>query len=271
MAGGAWPHETRAEAELAQTGADAGDPAIQWQTHAEEVASDYAATILGWDTVAFDDSLDSPDSVQARVELYVATCEVTREDACREQSIREGRAQQEALLVLERLVREGEGGVWDVTEVFGPASFDHRVQPGWGRLPGGGQQQCPSTDPVVPADGEAEAAAQAVLTAANSRVPEIRTVWDWLEPEAQRQFGPYELFEHHLRSTPAEPYGEWIIDSAGRDFSLAQDLGSRCGEDVRAAAVAVYVTFPNDPNASEGTGATLIFIGHADGLKLWSV
>ena len=38
-----------------------------------------------------------------------------------------------------------------------------------------------------------------------------------------------------------------------------------------AAAVAVYVTFPNDPNASEGTGATLIFIGHADGLKLWSV
>ena len=139
-AAGAWrgtyPHETREQAEQAQERADAGDPAIQWQTHAEEVASDYAATILGWDTVAFDDSLDSPDSVQARVELYVATCEVTREDACREQSIREGRAQQEALLVLERLVREGEGGVWDVTEVFGPASFDHRVQPGWGRLPG---------------------------------------------------------------------------------------------------------------------------------------
>ena len=260
---GIWPHSTRADAEEAQAAAER-DPEQQWQFMSGEVAERYMRQVHGWDAVHFDDSLDGEPSEPVTT-LYAATCDTSSEDTCRDAAIAQGRAQQEVLLRLEQLVRQGRDGVWTVTAIHGPSSMDRRVQPGWGRIPAGSGADCPAGDLLVPTETAVREAAEALMNSANAAQPDTRAVWDLLDPVTQAQFAPYELFAYHLRTAPAAPYDQWRVEYVGPDYPSDLQVAQDCGQDVRDATMAAEVTFPNDPMAH----ATLVFVGHADGVRFW--
>jgi hypothetical protein len=104
-----WPEVSRAEAEKVQEQVDAGDASVQWRTDAASVALRYAHEVLGWTQpiVAVTETNDS-DSVIVGLTGPDASCAGTE---CQDPPT----PQSTVRIVLRRLIRSGEGGIWSVT------------------------------------------------------------------------------------------------------------------------------------------------------------
>jgi len=104
-----WPEVSRAEAQKVQDQVDAGDSAVQWRTDAGSVALRYAHEVLGWTQpiAALTETNDS-DSVVVGLTGPDASCTGTE---CQDPQT----PQSTIRIVLRRLIRSGEGGIWSVT------------------------------------------------------------------------------------------------------------------------------------------------------------
>ena len=268
---GAWPHETRAQAEQAQGRADEGDPAYTWQLDAEEMSVRYAAEAFGWTETYFDDSLDG-QSGTAALTLYVASCDIAGGgyEPCEGTSTNEG--DREALLTFERLVRRDDTGVWTLSDVGGPNDLRQFANFGYGRLPlGFDESVCPDSPVSAPDEAAVDAAARDVLTAANSPVGAPETAWKWLDAVSHLRNGDPDLFAYHFRNTPiTNEYARWEITYVGGDFQNDLATAERCGQEVRDALTAVEVTFPNVAPGSDST-ALMVWVTHPEGPRLWYV
>ena len=104
-----WPEASRAEAERVQEQVDAGELAVQWRTDAGSVALRYAHEVLHWTQpiAAVSETKDS-DSVVVGLTGPDASCTGTE---CQDPQT----PQSTVKIVLRRLIRSGEGGIWSVT------------------------------------------------------------------------------------------------------------------------------------------------------------
>jgi hypothetical protein len=262
----AWPHQTRAEAEQAQATVDSGNTELQWQTQAEQVAIRYGTGVLGWNEVGFDDSLDgaSGDSVS----LYAASCQIASGGAEPCDGSGTDHGDEEALITLEHLVRQGEGGVWTVTAVGGPNSLANIANFDFGRLPTGWNDQACPAEPVVPADEAAvRTATDDVLSGANGPDPaHPETVWKWLDPASHPAQGDPDLFAYHFRNTAVpDPFATWEIGYVGGDFPGDLMYAERCGPDISAGLTSVEVIFPGDVHVQ------MVWVTHPEGPRLYLV
>ncbi|MEX2457709.1 MAG: hypothetical protein WD770_01835 [Actinomycetota bacterium] len=268
---GAWPHETRAEAEEAQRRADAGDPEYTWHLDAEEMAIRYAAETFGWTETYFDDSLDGQSGMVA-LTLYVASCDIAGGgyEPCEGTSTPEG--DQEALLSFERLVRQDDTGVWTLTDVGGPNDLRRYANFMYGRLPIGFDEAACPEPPVAPADdATVEEAAVLFMADANFEAGRPENLWKWLDASSHPRQGDPDLFAYHFRNTPVtSEYATYEITYVGADFPNDLAIAERCGQDVRDALTAVEVTFPNVAEGGEST-ALLVWVTHPEGPRLWYV
>lgn len=108
-----WPETSLVDAQQAQVRADAGDPEVQWRTDAATVALRYARVVLGWpDPIAGVTATDDPDTVIVSLHGPDASCQGA---ACSDPQPR----QTIVTVTLQRLVRQGDGGIWSVTVVDG--------------------------------------------------------------------------------------------------------------------------------------------------------
>lgn len=110
-----WPETSLADAQQIQAQVDAGDPKVQWRTEAGAVALRYAEEVLGWPApIAGVTAMDDPDTVGVSLRGPVASCRTAECDEPQPQQIG-------VSLMLQRLVRPGDGGIWSVT-ALGPVS-----------------------------------------------------------------------------------------------------------------------------------------------------
>ena len=109
-----WPERTRAKAEAAQEAADRGD-APEWRLEAVSTASEFTKRVMGWKVVVEQSGgcirdCDFDENHQGfNVHHDCLVCEAI-------------------VVVVDRLVRPGEGGVWSVTEVASQVAID--LEPG---------------------------------------------------------------------------------------------------------------------------------------------
>lgn len=105
---GVWPQASRRVAEVAQANADAGLHDAEWQLLADDVVRTYAAEVLGWDRVFFDETLDDLDPDEpGPLAVRIGTCSGLGTEQCPE----------EARVTIERLLRRDRTGIWFVTDV----------------------------------------------------------------------------------------------------------------------------------------------------------
>jgi hypothetical protein len=226
------------------------------------VAREYATTQFGWAEVYFDDSLDGDFGGLSELRLYVSSCDTLAEEGCDGTSVAGG-GDEEALLYLERT----QGG-WTVTDAVGPSVMG-RYGFMKGRVPSGAQGTCPigTTQPI--SDDAVRDAAQAFVETANARVPAPEAVWALLDPIAHAHMEPYALWEYRFSATSVEGFETGEIEYAGSDVpNEFQATMEACGLE-REHAKGAHVIFAQDPNDPASRGAVLMFVGHADGIKLW--
>lgn len=270
---GAWPHETRAQAEEAQRQADAGNPDFTWHTIATGVAGGYLHEFHGWTEVFWDDSLDLSEGNEASATLYASSCDTRAVDGCEANSVG-GSHDEEVLITIERLIRRDppNTGVWTVTDVGGPNDLRNYANFMYGRLPiGYNDTVCPDAPFAPPNDATVETAARDVLTAANSPAGTPETVWKWLDDVAHPRQGDPDLFAYHFHNVQVtSEYASWEITYVGADFPDDLVLAERCGRDVRDALTAVEVTFPNVAEGGDSM-ALFLWVTHPEGPRLWYV
>ena len=108
-----WPETSLLEAQQVQALADVGDPEVQWRTDAATVAVRFAHVVLGWsDPMAGVTATDDPDTVSVSLHGPDASCQGA---ACSDPQLR----QTIVTVTLQRLVRQGDGGIWSVIAVDG--------------------------------------------------------------------------------------------------------------------------------------------------------
>ncbi len=266
----AWPHETRQEAETAQTEADANNADFTWQTDAEEVVTRYGLQVLGWAEVGFDDSLDGPGDSNS-VTLWAASCLLYSGGIEPCEGMGTDHGDEEALITLERLVTQGSRGVWTVTAVGGPNNLAYFANFRYGRLPTGyNENACPAS--VALADQSAAEEATALwMVDANVGAGKPENVWKLLDPASHPGQGDPDLFAYHFRNTSVtSEYADWEIQYAGPDFPDDMGFADRCGQQVRESLTGVLVHFPNVDEGGEST-AVLVWVTHPEGVRLWYV
>jgi hypothetical protein len=116
---GIWPQTTLAEAQAAQSAADAGAPDAAWQLDAAGVVRRYARQELGFAEVHFDESLDlGDDDAAGPFTIHVISCE-PRDAAVWPPACATGEGEY-AEITIERLLRSDRTGIWFVTEATDP-------------------------------------------------------------------------------------------------------------------------------------------------------
>ena len=271
----AWPHTTREEAEAAQAEADAGNPQYLWQTQAGQVAEKYAITVLRWHEhgIFFDREIEDPGDRTA-FQVYISSCDTTVEEGC--EDVVAPYDKEEALLSMERLVREDRSGVWTITSVAGPIPLSNRAAFFYGRLPIGSADRCPVNPAATPDEDRVREATDDLMAAANGAEGRPETVWKWLDEASTARQGDPDLFAYHFRNTPVGvQYSEWAITYVGPDFPNDLAIETSCGSEARRAVMAVEVVFPifedAAPQEGERSSAVLVWITHPDGVRLWYV
>jgi hypothetical protein len=108
-----WPETSLTDAQQTQARVDAGDPDVQWRTEVGAVALKYAREVLGWpDPIAGVTAANDPDTMIVSLHGPDASCQG---GGCQESQPE----QISVTVMLRRLVRSSEGGVWSVTTVEG--------------------------------------------------------------------------------------------------------------------------------------------------------
>ena len=114
---GIWPQATRAEAEDAQTAADAGEADAVWQLDVVATVRRFAQQQLDFPRVHFDESLDvAEEDAPGPYTIHVVSCEprdtLEWPPTCADQG-----EQRYTEVTVERLLRGDRTGIWSVTSV----------------------------------------------------------------------------------------------------------------------------------------------------------
>lgn len=148
---------------------------------------------------------------------------------------------------------------------------------GWGRVPVGAVEICPSGEFISPPKPEDQIfeAVEELMRAANSENPDPSLVWQLMDESLQRANGSFEEFQTRFEKAQVDAvYSDWQISDqaepqrAEQDDEPLIDVGAVCGNDVRDATWMGGAHFPRFQGVSGGA-VQLFFVMRSEGPRLW--